>query len=415
MVPFRKMKKSKVQLFSYLESGHLRRLTTAREPRSARAILLHCSRSCPNLAPIPRNLIRSLRSCSPPGTRTLSYEAAHHAKASYSPFFPKPVLTSTLLQPNGFQVTSARSYAKPCGCGCACPFPCGPCGNCCGCGCLPPPCNTPPRCIQYMTGYYYYPYGVWFCGPYHVAGTCKAVGPCSPGGPCGPCCSPGGPCGPCCGPCGACGPCCVCPTPGGVLSAVGADQIKPGEVPSNQIKSTIPCSTPQGQTRFGISKYFPFNTTVTPQMNYNPGTRSRMHTSTSPCASCLVSPFTTQLYSTQAAVIPDQAHIDKPEHSGTGPGFTQKKTTLSSSRKVPSQQLSVSFNLGRKRRSHVIRHHKPIDKHYCFKACPQALQPTVCVSERAQASSTSSDPNTNITRLNHSVKSDKYKFKPFES
>ncbi|CAH2101545.1 unnamed protein product [Euphydryas editha] len=54
------------------------------------------------------------------------------------------------------------------------------------CTCLPPPCNTPPRCIQYMTGYYYYPYGTWFCGPYHVAGSCPvgAKGPC----PCPKCC-----------------------------------------------------------------------------------------------------------------------------------------------------------------------------------------------------------------------------------
>lgn len=54
------------------------------------------------------------------------------------------------------------------------------------CTCLPPSCNTPPCCIQYMTGYYYYPYGTWFCGPYHVAGSCPvgAKGPC----PCPKCC-----------------------------------------------------------------------------------------------------------------------------------------------------------------------------------------------------------------------------------
>lgn len=86
----------------------------------------------------------------------------------------------------------------------SCPAP--PCCKCgCGCcGCLPPPCNTPPKCMQFMTGYYYYPYGFWFCGPYHVTGTMCPGGPVSPGGPCGPCPpNPGGPCGPC-------GPGCVC-------------------------------------------------------------------------------------------------------------------------------------------------------------------------------------------------------------
>lgn len=74
----------------------------------------------------------------------------------------------------------------------------------CGCGCLPPPCNTPPKCIQYMTGYYYYPYGFWFCGPYHVTGTMCPGGPVCPGGPCGPCPPSAG------GPCGPCNPGCVC-------------------------------------------------------------------------------------------------------------------------------------------------------------------------------------------------------------
>ncbi|XP_041968778.1 predicted GPI-anchored protein 58 isoform X1 [Aricia agestis] len=60
--------------------------------------------------------------------------------------------------------------------GCPCPSPCGPCGCPKGCGCLPPPCNLPPKCIQYMTGYYYYPYGTWFAGPYHVQGICQPVG-----------------------------------------------------------------------------------------------------------------------------------------------------------------------------------------------------------------------------------------------
>ncbi|XP_063544141.1 uncharacterized protein LOC134752375 isoform X3 [Cydia strobilella] len=109
-------------------------------------------------------------------------------------------------------------FACPCGpCG-PCGPCCGPCGPCCGnmsdCNCgrmLPPPCNTPPKCIQYMQGYYYYPYGTWFCGPYHVStGGVPCPGPVCPGTSCG--IAPPNPnllcgkCGPCCGPCGPC--CC---------------------------------------------------------------------------------------------------------------------------------------------------------------------------------------------------------------
>ncbi|KPJ04707.1 hypothetical protein RR46_01196 [Papilio xuthus] len=122
---------------------------------------------------------------------------------------------------------------------------CCPCPTCCpppGCT-LPPPCNQPPKCLQSMTGYYHYPYGFWFCGPYHVStgpvpidgpvkpgGVCGPVagpcnpcapfnpcGPCAPCGPCGPCppcgpCAPCAPCAPCvpCGPCGVCAPCGLC-------------------------------------------------------------------------------------------------------------------------------------------------------------------------------------------------------------
>ncbi|PZC71212.1 hypothetical protein B5X24_HaOG213924 [Helicoverpa armigera] len=119
--------------------------------------------------------------------------------------------------------------ACPCPCPCPCPCSCpGPCK--CGC-CLPAPCNTPPRCIQYMTGYYYYPYGFWFCGPYHVTGTCVPGGPVSPGGPCQPCApNPGGPCGPC-------NPCCVCGifNACGLVPALEASSAKeppaPGELP----------------------------------------------------------------------------------------------------------------------------------------------------------------------------------------
>ncbi|XP_064075957.1 uncharacterized protein LOC135194438 isoform X1 [Vanessa tameamea] len=86
---------------------------------------------------------------------------------------------------------------------CACPA---------ACSCLPPPCNTPAKCLQYMTGYYYYPYGTWFCGPYHVStGSCPVAGPVKPGGPCGPIVPcPGDPCGPICCTCKPLSCCGVC-------------------------------------------------------------------------------------------------------------------------------------------------------------------------------------------------------------
>ncbi|KAJ8705831.1 hypothetical protein PYW08_012877 [Mythimna loreyi] len=174
-------------------------------------------------------------------------------------------------------VAKCAPACKPCPCPCGCP-------GCCSC--LPPPCNTPPKCIQYMTGYYYYPYGFWFCGPYHVTGTCVPSGPCSPGGPCGPCCGPPcPPCGPCCGPC-PCAPCpppkppCPCPKCCTCLSpistaVVGGDpeprcqsvQTPPTNPKSNQLEANYPLprdEPPQRergppQSKGGISKFFPFN------------------------------------------------------------------------------------------------------------------------------------------------------------
>lgn len=97
--------------------------------------------------------------------------------------------------------------------------------------CMPPPCNQPPRCLQNMTGYYHYPYGYWFCGPYNVTiAPTPCEGPVRPGGSCGPIsgpcpnfhgvcpcktCPPGPTCvasGPCL-PCGLCG-LCHCPYSG---------------------------------------------------------------------------------------------------------------------------------------------------------------------------------------------------------
>lgn len=41
-----------------------------------------------------------------------------------------------------------------------------------------------------MTGYYYYPYGTWFCGPYHASVSCACVnGKCPCPCPCPKCCA----------------------------------------------------------------------------------------------------------------------------------------------------------------------------------------------------------------------------------
>ncbi|CAG4936412.1 unnamed protein product [Parnassius apollo] len=97
-----------------------------------------------------------------------------HTSVTFLNNYPSNLMTSCVPQ-----VACWRSYSKCCS---PCSFP-----SCCGC--LPPPCNEPPRCIQCMTGYYYYPYGYWFCGPYHVGGTCCPVGPsgiCPPQSKCCP-------------------------------------------------------------------------------------------------------------------------------------------------------------------------------------------------------------------------------------
>lgn len=161
---------------------------------------------------------------------------------------------------------------------CPCAFPCGPCGCSKGCCCLPPPCNTPPKCIQYMTGYYYYPYGFWFCGPYHVSGTCVPAGPVSPGGPCGPC-PPCGccPCPPPSAPCPKCPcpKCCTCLSPIPTAVVGGDPEPRCQSVQSPQpsprtklLEVSYPLppdqhsqreGRPQGSSKGGISRFFPFN------------------------------------------------------------------------------------------------------------------------------------------------------------
>lgn len=73
---------------------------------------------------------------------------------------------------NNIYTISLRNYSS---------CPCTPCYG----SYLPPPGNYPAKCIYYITGVYYYPYGFWFCGPQHVTGGCTPC--CRP--PCVPCCS----------------------------------------------------------------------------------------------------------------------------------------------------------------------------------------------------------------------------------
>ncbi|XP_063371178.1 uncharacterized protein LOC134659466 [Cydia amplana] len=143
--------------------------------------------------------------------------------------FPKDRAGSDILVPTVFE--SIANVVCPCPCPCGpCCSPCGPCcGNMADCNCgrlLPPPCNTPPKCIQYMQGYYYYPYGTWFCGPYHVnTGAVPVCGPVCPGTACG--LAPPNPsllckCAPCCcglASCSICNPQPFGPGPAGAAPA----------------------------------------------------------------------------------------------------------------------------------------------------------------------------------------------------
>lgn len=157
--------------------GEKRLLAVNHRDRPPKASL-RCSMSCPNIVPRAKVYV-PLRHISPCRTKSVCDEAKSSAACSDR---PSAKIAGCSDRPSA-NITGTIAAA----CKCPCPFPCGPCGNSCGCNCLPPPCNCPPKCIQYMTGYYYYPYGFWFCGPYHVSGCCCPVGPCS-GCPCPKCC-----------------------------------------------------------------------------------------------------------------------------------------------------------------------------------------------------------------------------------
>ncbi|XP_063632182.1 uncharacterized protein LOC134803321 isoform X1 [Cydia splendana] len=162
--------------------------------------------------------------------------------ANVSTKFKKDRACLDILVPTMFESIANAVCPCPCPCG-PCGPCCSPCGPCCGnmadCNCgrlLPPPCNTPPKCIQYMQGYYYYPYGTWFCGPYHVStGAVPVCGPVCPGTACG--IAPPNPnllckCGPCC--CGllSCSICNPPPFGSGPAGAVPAPWANPLNITS---------------------------------------------------------------------------------------------------------------------------------------------------------------------------------------
>ncbi|XP_045781504.1 uncharacterized protein LOC123878356 isoform X2 [Maniola jurtina] len=147
---------------------------------------------------------------------------------------PKTALSFRQYNSSTFPLKKVKSYQEiskrhaSCDPGCPCPFPC-------GCKCLPPPCNTPPKCVQYMTGYYYYPYGTWFCGPYHVSGI-------KPDGSNCPC------------PCPVkCCPACVCAPAQNMSTNRNASE-------TYQFPVEVPCNTPKvpQESKTGMSKIFNF-------------------------------------------------------------------------------------------------------------------------------------------------------------
>ncbi|XP_053603584.1 uncharacterized protein LOC128671268 [Plodia interpunctella] len=227
----------------FSRTKHLFESQNRRGCSAARSQDVRFCASCPNLVPESRaKPYVPVRHFSPPRFRFIFRDP------SYKKSSPVLLCISSHLP----DLTSKRPYSK-------CPPPCGPCPGPCGCACLPPPCNVPPRCLQFMTGYYYYPYGTWFCGPYHVT---KPA--CCPVGPCG--C---GPCGPPCGPCGPCGPCCICPGGSAAPALASTASAMIGAAP----KEHKPDIFPGEHISFPPTKDFE----ETRQQNKNPPKQSSQH------------------------------------------------------------------------------------------------------------------------------------------
>lgn len=219
-----------------------RRLDAARgSVGPAKIISIRYCSSCPALS--TRTRTAPPRYHSPPRARPLSHTLCPYSRLSLPPC--RNMLSHRTL---GSAVNGITKRSYTCKCGCPCPLPCGPFGCGCGCGCLPPPCNQPPKCIQFMTGYYYYPYGWWFCGPYHVSGTCCPVA--------GSCACPCGPC-----PAKCCPPCCVCPAVGGVVSDAGLKDLAKGGI-FHKLPNPPRQEPVKVNNKSGISKFFPFSATT---------------------------------------------------------------------------------------------------------------------------------------------------------
>ncbi|XP_073964145.1 uncharacterized protein isoform X2 [Choristoneura fumiferana] len=232
--------------------------------------------SCPELTATPRARLVA-RHSSLPRTRRICLDSNPLSK--YPLTSPLAALSafSFLNSRAGFAIAkrgfmSNSSCCGPCGpcrpcspcCAPCCTFRTPPCGSPCNpCGtCLPPPGgNHAPQCLQYMTGYYYYPYGTWFCGPFHVAGKCVPVSStCVP-----PQCCPA-----------ACCSCCITPAAAaafmqGGLPMQGTQDMPfapPSQVEVPLESSTNASSTPppaedaSKKPRPGFSKFFPFNSSV---------------------------------------------------------------------------------------------------------------------------------------------------------
>lgn len=189
---------------------------------------------CSPVTRLQRKLTSAGYRCSSKSHIRHSFSAHKRRRSSRSLLVP--------ITPRAIQV---RSYASPKGPPCPCPCP-----SCCGS--LPPPCNQPPRCIQCMTGYYYYPYGFWFCGPYHVTGQCCPVGA---GGICPkPCCPT---------------PACVCPTAAAVMPSFDQTpkttfseqsvEIPPPKPSFHTSNTSISGSGARKAGRSSLTNFFPFS------------------------------------------------------------------------------------------------------------------------------------------------------------
>ncbi|KAJ0169733.1 hypothetical protein K1T71_014339 [Dendrolimus kikuchii] len=333
-----------------------------RSLKTNRSTTLRYCVSCPNIIPESRMKPHlPPRHFSPLKTKPVVYDTVYlncpYLKLSATPLSPSSILPPTLLQRN--LVTTKRNYSKPSDS--PYPPPCGPRGCKCGCGCLPPLCNQPPKCIQYMTGYYYYPYDYWFCGPYRVSGTCVPVGPC------GPCPPPKCPTPPlkCPTPPPPPPPCCICPAASAVMGVdapfsskstcksniISSNQMQPPGVPRRE-------STPP---RTGIAK---INVTVTPGSTKTPPSMSS-------CA-----------YSTQTSVHnPDKEPVPKSNELNTSLKHYQTISSRCSSPKPISKIPPRAFPRSLTNYEEYMKNKSPVcDKRSnspFYEGCPSLQRPKV--------------------------------------